>query len=184
MSLIEEAGTRKSMHSLNSDLSYFSVCINGRTKGQQVSGSKFFVPCVGKTNGTGLEPGLWTQRLIDVRKEMKMTGGRLLQRNLTPPRLAEFEEYFYTVLEKIQAGTNAINNDVEVREAFGILRSLRKGNAAHAWNMNVPEALIRTFNRWRGAVEADTRTPSLDTVDVYASWEAILPTLLRFSGSF
>jgi hypothetical protein len=184
MSLIEEAGTRKSLHNLNSDPSYFSVCINGRTKGQQVSGSKFFVPCVGKTNGTGLEPGLWTQRLIDVRKEMKMTGGRLLQRNLTPPRLAEFEEDFYTVLEKVQAGTNAINDDIEVREAFGILRSLRKGNAAHALNMNVPEALIRTFNRWRGAVEADTRTPSLDIVDVYASWEAILPRLLRFSEPF
>jgi hypothetical protein len=142
MSLIEEAGTRKSMHNLNSALSYFSVCINGRTKGQQVSGSKFFVPCVEKTNGTGLEPGLWTQRLIDLRKEMKMTGGRLLQRNLTPPRLAEFEEDFYTVLEKVQAGTNAISDDVEVREAFGILRSLRKGNAAHALNMDVPEALI------------------------------------------
>jgi hypothetical protein len=100
------------------------------------------------------------------------------------PRLAEFEEDFFTVLERVQAGSAAIDIDVKVREAFVIIRSLRKGNAAHALNVNVPESLICTFNRWRRVMEEDTRTSSLDIVDVYASWEAILPTLLQFSRPF
>jgi hypothetical protein len=74
--------------------------------------------------------------------------------------LAEFENDFYTVLERVQAESNAIDDDVVVREAFGILRSLRKGNAAHALNVNVPESLIRVFNRWRRSIEAGTSAPS------------------------
>jgi hypothetical protein len=139
---------------------------------------------MGRTTGTGLRPGVWTKRLVKVRRKMKTTGGRLLQRSLHPPRLTEFEEDFLTVLERVQAGSAAIDADVEVREAFGIMRSLRKSNASHALNVNVPESLIHTFNRWRRSMEADTRTPSLDIVDIYASWEAILPTFLRFSGPF
>jgi uncharacterized protein YihD (DUF1040 family) len=54
MSLIEEAGTRKSLENLTSDLAYFSVCANRRTKGQQLPGAKFDVSSVGKTVGTGL----------------------------------------------------------------------------------------------------------------------------------
>jgi hypothetical protein len=76
MLLIEEAGTRRSLRNLSAPLEYFSVCITtGRTKGQQVLGSKFEIPCVGKTGGTGLRPVLWTKRLVDVRRKMKTTGG-------------------------------------------------------------------------------------------------------------
>jgi hypothetical protein len=182
--LTEEAGTRKSLQNLTSDLAYFSVCVNKRTKGQQLSGAKFNVPCVGKTAGTGLRPGLWTKRLVDVWRKMKTTGGRLLQRSLTPPRLAEFKDDFFIVLERVQAGSSTIVDDVEVRYGFGIMISLRKGNTAHALNVNVPESLIQTFNMLRRGIDADTRTPSLDIVDVYASWEAILPTLLWFSSPF
>jgi hypothetical protein len=71
-----------------------------------------------------------------------------------------------------------------MREAFGIMRSLFKGNAAHALNVKVLENLIRIFNRWCQSMEAGTGAPLLDIVDAYASWEAILPTLLRFSGPF
>jgi hypothetical protein len=142
------------------------------------------VPCVEQTSRTGLRPGRWTQRLVAIRKALGLEKGRLLQRNLSPPKLAEFEDDLFSILEKVQSETSEIEDDVHVREAYGILRSLWKGNTAHAMNMGVPEPLMRTFNRWRKAMEADMPVPSLDMIDLYASREAILPTLLRNSGPF
>jgi hypothetical protein len=80
MPLIEEAGTRKSLHNLSSALVYFSVWINGRTKGQQNSGSKFKIPCIGTTEGTGLRSRLAMNAAAShiVRKVMNTKGGRLL----------------------------------------------------------------------------------------------------------
>jgi hypothetical protein len=83
---------------------------------------------------------------VVVRRALGLEKGRLLQRNLAPPKLAEFEDDLFSILEKVQSETTVIDNDVQVREVYGILRSLRKGYTAHAMNMSVPEQLIRTFN--------------------------------------
>jgi hypothetical protein len=53
-----------------------------------------------------------------------------MQRNLTPPTFAELKEDFYTALERVQSGLNAIADDVKIREAFGIMRLLRTCDAA------------------------------------------------------
>jgi hypothetical protein len=77
--------------------------VSGRTKGNQLSGAKFSVPCVTKTAGTGLKSGKWVERLIVLMAEGGVTTGRLFQQQLDPPRLFEIEDGVMTLLEEVQA---------------------------------------------------------------------------------
>jgi hypothetical protein len=91
MLLIEFAGTAKSLkHLLDPKLPHFVLIVSGRTKGNQLSGSKFGLLCVSVTEGTHLRAGIWLDRLIRLMKADGGSKGRLLQRNLSPARLFEF----------------------------------------------------------------------------------------------
>jgi hypothetical protein len=59
MLLIEFAGTSNSLKHMNDSLPHFVLVISGRTKENQLSGSKFGIPCVSVTEGTHLRPGIW-----------------------------------------------------------------------------------------------------------------------------
>ena len=68
MLLIELARTALQLHLhflFDADLLYFLLNFQGRTKSSQPAGSGFEMPCMAKTEGTGLEPGRWIKRLMD-----------------------------------------------------------------------------------------------------------------------
>jgi hypothetical protein len=70
MLLIEFAGTARSLkHLLDPNkLPHFVLIISGRTKGNQLSGLKFGIPCVSVTEGTHLRPGIWLDRFVGLMK--------------------------------------------------------------------------------------------------------------------
>jgi hypothetical protein len=109
---------------------------------------------------------------------------RLFQRRLNPARLYEFEADFFAFLKKVQAEGSEIGDKVDVREAYGILRTVRKGNTAHSLNMGIDRELLQTYNRWRKSLNADGRLPRLDMVNTYADWDAIKPMLLSLTQAF
>jgi hypothetical protein len=180
MVLIERAGTVNSLVHLAEKDPWFKLVISGPTKGNQLSGSKFAIPIVGTTQGANLEPGKWMTRLAAILKAEGLKNGRLFTRRLSPPRLFEFEEDFYKVLEKIQATTDLICSDEVVSEMFGILRSLRRGVTTHARVMGVAETLLHIFNRWRLEMNAKG-IANLDMADTYSKLETLAPLLLDFS---
>jgi hypothetical protein len=136
MLLIEFAGTAKSLrHLLDPKLPHFVLIISGRTKGIQLSGSKFGIPCVSVTEGTHLRPGIWLDRLVMLMKADGVSKGRLFQRSLSPARLFEFEHDFFSLIERVQSSTDLLDQAMDVRDSFGILRSLRRGFTSHAKNM-------------------------------------------------
>ena len=92
--LIELAGTKNSFYTLQGPDGWFKVVINGRTKGNQLSGSKFAFPCANITQGNHLNPGIWIQRLVAIRSNESDKTGRLFHRRLIPTRLSEFENDF------------------------------------------------------------------------------------------
>ena len=69
-----------------------------------------------------------------------------------------------------------------MREAYGILRSLRRGVTSHVLNLDMDERLFKSINRWRDEMSA-LGSVWLDIVDVYAKLESIRALVLRFSGS-
>jgi hypothetical protein len=180
---IEYAGTANSVEkwmSKGTD-AYFMFVVSGRSKGNQVSGSKFSVPCVGTTEGTNLRPGRWVQRLVKLMKGAGTRSGRLFQRKLNPPRMCEWEGDFMTLLELVQATTELIERKVEVRDSFGISRTIRRGATAHARNMKVDEDLIKAVNRWMNDGGGVAR---LDMIELYSDSTALTPTYLRYSRAF
>jgi hypothetical protein len=74
---IEFAGTVKSVKKWmqRSVDPFFMLVVTERSKGNQLSGAEFSVPCVKHTEGTSLSPGIWTERLV---KEMKKKKHRYL----------------------------------------------------------------------------------------------------------
>jgi hypothetical protein len=65
MTLIEFVGMAKSIRNLwDQNEPYFTFVISGRTKGNQLTGAQFGVPCVGTMEETLLWPGRWVRRLV------------------------------------------------------------------------------------------------------------------------
>jgi hypothetical protein len=183
--LIEFAGTAKSLKFLGDlECPHFILVISGRTKGVQLAGAKFGIPCAATTEGTHLQPGRWVKRLVTLMKDEGIQGGRLFRRKLSPTKLCEFEHDFYTVLGRVQATTNLIDKEMDVTEDFGLPRSLRRGLTAHARNMGVSAEWIKAMNRWRSELGSQTGAPRLDMPDTYSALEALKPLFLRITRSF
>ena len=184
MVLIELAGTRNSMENMTDDLGYFKVVISGRTKGNQLSGSKFSFPCVNITKGTGLNPGTWIRRLIEIRNREDDTGGRLFFRGKSPAKVYQYQTDFFDMLYKVQNVSDFIKNDVDIGECYGILRSSRRGATAHARNVKIERDIIEAVHRWRQEAFGSGISLRLDLIDVYTTLDALAPTLLRYSEAF
>jgi hypothetical protein len=181
---IEFAGTANSVEKWikKAQDPYFMFVVLGRSKGNQLSGSNFSVPCVGMTQGTNLRPGRWIERLVKRMKEDGVRSGRLLQRRLNPPRIFELEDDYMMLLEQVQATTELIDKEREdIRDRYGIGRTTRRGATAHARNMEVDEDLIKAVNRW---MKDDRGAARLDMIELYSESEALTPTYLRYSRAF
>jgi hypothetical protein len=187
MPLIEFAGTWKSLSSIKSPKPglppHFDLVISGAVKGHQTSGTKFAVPLVALTGQNGIPAGRWAQRFCNLEHMMGKRNGRLFTMNLANGKLFEFEDLFYGILEDVQAlRPDLISEEVNVREEFGILRSLRRGVTSHALNMQIDPDLLKAINRWRHEMNALGKG-QFDIVALYAKLDSIRAMVLRFSGS-
>ena len=190
MILIEMAGTQHSLKFLSEpgegQLPHFEFVIAGRVKGKHQSGVKFAVPCVGVTQGSGLRPGKWAILYCGVERNLAKKNGRRMHKRLfnskaKDPKLYEFENLFFSLLEDVQAlRPDLIDPEMNVREEFGTFRSLRRGVTAHAINMMIPENVIKAINRWRK--ERNSTAPKLDIIEIYAQLKQLKPTMLRYSS--
>jgi hypothetical protein len=88
------------------------VLMTGGTKGVQQDGKKLATPCAKVTQVTGLRPGVWVKRLMDIKRMAGETNSQLLARRLRPVKLMEFEDDFYKVLEMVQETADLTSNGV------------------------------------------------------------------------
>ena len=182
MLMIELAGTANSLKFLSDDIDpHFMFKILGRTKGRQVNGRSFFMPCIAVTGHLGLQPGRWVRRLVRIVHNESRTTGRLFMRTHRVPKLMEFEDDWYKMLEMIQNSTTLIDSSKDLREDAGLGRSLRRGVTSHAINMQVPRPLTNAINRWRKETNGAENRGSMPMVDAYSKLDSLKPTYLRFS---
>ena len=180
MGLIEFEGTHGSLDCLTNPSEgldpHFESVIAGPTKGNRLSGAKFAIPCVAVTKGSGLQPGVWAMRYCRMLKQAGQKGGYLF-----PDPLGHYEDMFYSMLEDVQVKRkDLIKPTMDVREEFGIHRSLRRGVTSHALNMDINSFLIDAINRWRS--ERNSEVARLDMAGNYSRLDSIKPTVLRFTG--
>ena len=185
MLIVELAGFVNSLEHLQQGrhpIPYFYFTVSGRTKMNRDTGAKFKIPCAGRTS-SGLQPGKWAVRYsAELRIEGRSTGYLFSTRHGTRSRLSDFEDDFYEVIESIQnQHPDLIEPDIEVREAFGIWRSTRRGVTGHAINRRVSTTLINLINRWR--TEKDKQANSASMIDIYTELDDLIPTIIRYSHS-
>lgn len=86
--LLELADTRNSLEAMLGDKAYFKVVLSGRSKANQISGSKFSFSCINVTSGSGLTSGVWIKHLVQIRSEESDGSQRIFFRvvNLTKPK--------------------------------------------------------------------------------------------------
>jgi hypothetical protein len=184
MLLIDMLGTATSVQRLMKDGAsdpHFKFVIIGRTKGVQQDGKSFAIPCVKVTKGTGLRPGIWVKRLMNMKMLAGETHGKVFVRKLRPSKLMEFEDDFYAVLEEVQCTTDLISKEICVRDEFGLSRSLRRGVTAHSKNMRIDKELRDAINRWGKEANTKLGVARLDMGDTYTTLESIMPLILEFS---
>ena len=127
MLLVDMLGTATSVQRLMRDNAtdpHFELIVIRRTKGVQQDGKKFEIPCVKITKATGLRPGIWVKRLVDLKALAGETHGNLFMRKLRLSKLMEFKDDFYKVLERVQDTTSLISKEICVQDVYGISRSL------------------------------------------------------------
>jgi hypothetical protein len=184
MLLVDMLGTDTSVRRLmkgGASDPHFKFVIIGRTKGVQQDGKMFAIPCVEVTKGTGLRPGVWVRRLMDMKRLAGETHGKVFVRKLRPAKLMEFEADFYGVLEEVQATTDLISKEICVRDEYGLSRSLRRGVTAHSKNMRIDKELRDAINRWGKEANTKLGVARLDMGDTYTTLESIMPLILEFS---
>jgi len=188
MPMMELAGTRASTKFLTQPLGslppHFDLVVAGRTKGNQLSGAKFKIPVCAVTSYSKLKPGIWMVRLCRLLGEQGRTRGYLFgSSDEDVPKLQDFHEVFFETLEELQqARPDLIGPDVEVRELYGILRTLRRSATAHATNRRIPSDIVNSVNRWR--TEKNSEVPVLDMQGTYARLDFLKEIILKYSSGF
>ena len=70
--------------------------------------------------------------------------------------MSALEEPIFGLLEEIQTERpDLIPEGIDIRDAYGLARSFRRGATTRAENRGVSEALIDYFNRWKQSKDAD-----------------------------
>ena len=106
----------------------------------------------------------------------------MFNRWLKIAKLQEFENDFFTALEKVQATTYYFPDDPDIRDDCGIVRSIRRTITGHAPNMGIDSNIVKANNRWRIEFGSKTGAPRLDIPDVYTTLDSLLiPPFLQFS---
>jgi hypothetical protein len=186
MLIIDMFGTATSIQRMMEDTApdpHFKLVVIGQTKGVQQDEKAFGIPCVKVTHTTGLRPGVWVQRLVDIKQAAGENHGKLFVRKLRPAKLMEFEDDFFKVLERVQDTTDLIPQEMCVRDAW-ISRSLRRGVTVHSKNMRVDKELRNAINRWGKEANTKLGVARLDMGDTYTTLESIMPLILEFSRAF
>lgn len=182
--MIELAGTKESLRHLNTpppgQVPHSRVVITGPTKNNREQGRKFFLPIAAVTEGTNVPAGKWVQRSMAAIGRSGRTTGPLFQKLLDAPKMKEFGEEFMNPLEVASTvKPNPFPSKINIREDFGICRSLRRGSTAHATNVKVRTPVIDSVNQWRRERKSDDA--SLPVRQHHTKLEALLPTLLECS---
>jgi hypothetical protein len=80
----------------------------------------------------------------------------------------------------VQATTRFIGAEVDVRDDYDIICTLRRGITSHAHIMGVGDALLKILYRWRMKMNSNG-IATLDMIDTYFKLSMLVPTLLKFS---
>ena len=81
-------------------MTHFEVVVAGKTKGNQVRGSKFAIPYVEIMERSNLKPNCWAKCLFNIQTKTDMKHQQLFQNEEGLLMLKNHKNTFYTPLER------------------------------------------------------------------------------------
>ena len=93
-----------------------------------------------------------------------------------------YDESFKVYLERIQAGTELIEDKENVRERYGLFRTPRKTAQSRIQRAGFGQQFQDSFNRWKTAENAGTRRVKRAMRDHYAEAALLMP--VTWVGSY
>ena len=93
--------------------------------------------------GTGLNPGTWMMRIVQIRDTEGHNNGRLVYRGITPEKLSQYEPDFFDMLYQVQASSDHISNSknlVQKSESAGML-SFHQAPVHHTYQ-SIPPRVV------------------------------------------
>ena len=125
----------------------------------------------------------WMNKFLSIRKTLGETRGWAFKTETGDKgRQVDMQEDFFELLEEVQASSSLIKDGVNVREEYGLSRSLRRGSNTHAHNMGVSEQRIELNNRLRKFFYAGGKRPTMGIRDYFIQVKQAMPALLEYSS--
>ena len=143
----------------------------------------FLLPCVPITK-SGLEPGKWLGRTLDIFERCgRVTGYLLIDEGGERPKLSRYSDIFVDYLSEVQSGaTGLIPEELVVSKEYGLPRSARRGVTTHARNVNVAKVDIEANQMWRKTeLNVGRSFRPNNMLQYYTEVAQSLPLLLKFS---
>jgi hypothetical protein len=167
--------------SLGRFMPHVSIPLVGTFKARSVGVTELLVFVAAQT-ASGLRPGEWTKRLLDVLETMGVVNGWLFQTALgDQQRMSHFEERFYDLLILIlsdQDTARLFADGIDILEDYHLARSFRRGATTRATNAGVKQDDIDWLCRWNTGGEETGGAPLRV---LYSDRTQLLETYLRFS---
>jgi hypothetical protein len=158
---------------------HVALPLTGRFKARSQDQRHILIPVAYETS-SGLRPGIWIQRLIELLTDKGITTGWLF-RTATgeQKRMTHFEEKFYDLLLRAQqTDPTLFPVGIEILEDYHLGRSHRRGATTRATEAGVAKEDIEWINRWNIGAE---QTGSVPMSVLYSDRTQMMSTFLRFS---
>jgi hypothetical protein len=153
----------------------------GRIKGE--TGERYHMMVLARETKSGIQAGLWADRIAAVNKERKRDKGPVF-RNKKGHRskIGDFEHEFLERMITLKiARSGLFEPGVDISESYSLFRSLRRGSTTQAVKERVAQDIIELNNRWRKFDKARGMKPSLGMKAHYTEIRLVLAALWLYS---
>jgi hypothetical protein len=157
------------------------VPLIGPIKGE--TGERHHMCVLARETKSGIQGGIWADRLAAVNKERGRYRGPLF-RNKKGHRakIGDFESDFVARMAQLQIARKSLfEPGVDIAESCSLFRSLRRGSTTEAVKNRVDQDVIELNNRWRKFDRARGMRPSLGMKDHCTEIKLMLAALWQCS---
>jgi len=161
------------------------VPLLGRFKGEQ--GERCHLLPLPAVTKTGFAPRKWLELLVHVRKQEGITSGPAFcgKGKLEVARMRDYEEVFFDLLETVMEDKPELfDKDCNIREWYGLFRSLRRGSNSLATLLKVRKEIRELMNRWSKVERAQGTQASLPMNEHYSDIKLLVTTYLDYCRDF
>jgi len=161
--------------------SHVVVPLLGQFKGE--TGDRYHLIPVVSVTASGLRPRYWLEQLVKVRECQGFTSGpAFCDENGRCVKSKVYQTVFHDLLEDVKfQNPELFTVDSDIREDYGISRSMRRGSATRATEAGVSATVIDLINRWRTVERAEGGQPVFRMREHYSEIRALMTKLLEYS---